>query len=53
MSNIFFKAEDSPFSEVDRLMDTSSKNLGVIELSGSASTLSGWTLIVALILHQN
>jgi hypothetical protein len=52
MSNIFFKAEDSPFSEVDRLMDTSSKNLSVIELSGSTCTLRGRTL-VSLILHQN
>jgi hypothetical protein len=53
MRNIFFEAEDCPLSEVDRLMNTSSKDLGVVELSGVASTLSGWTLIVALILHQN
>jgi len=52
MRNIFLKAEDCPLSEMDRLMNTSSKDLGVVKLSGVASSWTAWTL-VALILHQN
>jgi hypothetical protein len=54
MRDIFLKTEDCPLSEMDRLMNTSSEDLGVVELSCSdRSTLVGWTLVLALILHQN